>query len=87
MLTESLHPLLLCRVTSVLQFGSMVAFSMAWVTVLDYFTFMFDCRWTDWQTGPHHIFFPEQSEWGCWFRVQHVGSAGADDLDMDWLLR
>ena len=46
----------------VLQRAAFLLFSLAYVSVLDYFAFMLDCKWTHIRTAPMHNYFEEQSE-------------------------
>eukprot|EP00775_Hariotina_reticulata_P001355 gene1355-1696_t len=50
------------RLQSALQIVGLVLFSMFWVAVLDYFAFMFTCRWSEAASGTaNHLYFKEHN--------------------------
>ncbi|GBF95600.1 hypothetical protein Rsub_08582 [Raphidocelis subcapitata] len=46
------------RLSSLLQLGALVMWTVAWVSILDYMVFLADCEWTALQSGVvHHSYF------------------------------
>ena len=54
----------MCRLASFLQFMTLIVFSVFWVAIMDYLTFLFNCDWEHYNTakGPVHHYFPSHSE-------------------------
>lgn len=55
---------MLCRLAGFLQFVTLLEFSIFWVAITDYLTFLFDCNWGQFNSkkGPVHHYFPDHSE-------------------------
>lgn len=53
------------RLIKGLQLFAMVIYTVFWPAILDYFTFMWDCKWSLIPQGSPavHTFFQENSEW------------------------
>lgn len=55
------------RLVRALQLFAMVIYTMFWPAVLDFFCFLWDCRWSNIAAGspPTHIYFSDHSEPRC----------------------
>lgn len=72
-----------CRLESILQLMAWVIFAL-WPAMLDYFVFLFNCKWTNLASGGKvmHMFFADQGKHSPPHTLSTAGSAAWCDALM-----